>query len=243
MNNRRNQNSVLVLATLGVYLGLVLVGATPQVLAHAAMAKQFNVKDEVEVKDDLDKKPDKSGASLAENFQTYLQDLDGYLADVRWADDKLGSVYGQNPEFVILAPCYKIGDANRPFIVEVSGVTRLPILFDPQYVDSNWEWMVGCKPLQSSTNEESRFAQVEVSRTQKGVFTYQVSIKLSTSVEARDLLQNLERAFKLVKAEDLRGRQKVLWENTQLVVTDDKVSIVTRLPRGSLDSLLAIDAK
>ncbi len=57
MNNRKANNSILVLATLGVYLGLVLVGATPQVLAQAAMARQFNVKDEIEVKDDLDKKP------------------------------------------------------------------------------------------------------------------------------------------------------------------------------------------
>jgi hypothetical protein len=57
LTTRKNQNSVLVLATLGVYLGLVLVGATPQVLAQAAMTRQFSVKDEVEVKDDLDKKP------------------------------------------------------------------------------------------------------------------------------------------------------------------------------------------
>ena len=42
-----------------MYLGLVLAGATPQVLAQAAMTRQFNVKDEVEVKDDLDKKPNK----------------------------------------------------------------------------------------------------------------------------------------------------------------------------------------
>ena len=42
-----------------MYLGLVLAGATPQVLAQAAMTRQFNVKDEVEVKDELDKKPNK----------------------------------------------------------------------------------------------------------------------------------------------------------------------------------------
>ncbi|HQX56260.1 MAG TPA: hypothetical protein PLP07_10045 [Pyrinomonadaceae bacterium] len=60
MNKPKPQNSILVLATLGVYLGLVLVGATPQVLAHAAMTRQFDVKDEIEYKDDLDTKPDPS---------------------------------------------------------------------------------------------------------------------------------------------------------------------------------------
>ena len=58
VTQRRNQNSILVLATLGVYLGLVLAGATPQVLAQAAMTREFNIKDEIEVKDDLDTKPD-----------------------------------------------------------------------------------------------------------------------------------------------------------------------------------------
>jgi hypothetical protein len=57
LTTRKNQNSILVLATLGVYLGLVLVGATPQVLAQAAMTRQFNIKDEVEFAEDLYKKP------------------------------------------------------------------------------------------------------------------------------------------------------------------------------------------
>jgi len=57
LNIRKNQNSILVLATLGVYLGLALAGATPQVLAQAAMTRQFDVTDEIEVSDNVDKKP------------------------------------------------------------------------------------------------------------------------------------------------------------------------------------------
>src|SRR5215510_10722979 len=34
MNTRKTQNSILILTTLGVYLGLVLVGATPQIKAQ-----------------------------------------------------------------------------------------------------------------------------------------------------------------------------------------------------------------
>lgn len=56
MTNRKQNNSVLVLATLGVYLGLVFVGATP-VMGHAAMARHFQIQDEIEFKDDVDKKP------------------------------------------------------------------------------------------------------------------------------------------------------------------------------------------
>ena len=46
-----------------MYLGLVLAGATPQVLAQAAMTRQFDVKDEIEVKDNLDKKPENPTAN------------------------------------------------------------------------------------------------------------------------------------------------------------------------------------
>jgi hypothetical protein len=67
LNTRRNQNSILVLATLGVYLGLVLVGATPQVLAQAAMTRQFNVKDEIQFAEDLDKKPPEDVATESDD--------------------------------------------------------------------------------------------------------------------------------------------------------------------------------
>jgi hypothetical protein len=57
VNNRKNYNSIVFLT---VYFGLVLVGATPQVLAQAAMTRQFDIKTEIEFKDDLDKKPDEN---------------------------------------------------------------------------------------------------------------------------------------------------------------------------------------
>ena len=82
MSNRKNQQSILVLATLGVYLGLVLIGATPQVLAQAAMTRQFSVKDEVEVKDDLDDAPPRSGVEL----EGYVSDTEKFLSSLRDLD-------------------------------------------------------------------------------------------------------------------------------------------------------------
>ena len=60
MSTRKGQNSILFLTTLGVYLGLVIAGgASPQVFAHpAATTRNFDITDEIEFKDDLDKKPD-----------------------------------------------------------------------------------------------------------------------------------------------------------------------------------------
>lgn len=243
MNASKSHNSILILTTLGVYLGLVLVGATPQVLAQAAMTRQFNVKDEAGRKDELEKKPDGNESPLNQSVYVYLEDLDSYLAEVRKIDEQLHSVYQRNPEFVIPAPCHQIGDSNRPFNVEVTGRTVLPILLDRYYIDKNWDWDVGCKPLKNSNSENLHFAAIQVSRTQKGVFTYHIAIKLASSGEASALFENLKRVFKLVDATDLSNRQKVLWKNTKLTTTDDQVLITTRLPRGSLDELLAKDAK
>lgn len=64
MSTRKGQNSILFLTTLGVYLGLVLAGgASPTVFAHpAATTRNFDISEEVEFKDDLDKKPDPANA-------------------------------------------------------------------------------------------------------------------------------------------------------------------------------------
>ncbi len=58
MKNKNKNNSIIFLTTLSVYLGLVLVGAPATVLAQAALTSRFEVKEKIERKDDLDKKPD-----------------------------------------------------------------------------------------------------------------------------------------------------------------------------------------
>ena len=64
MDKRKGQNSILFVATLGVYLGLMLAGATPQVLANAATTRTFDIKDEIEFQDKLDRDPDPLAAGL-----------------------------------------------------------------------------------------------------------------------------------------------------------------------------------
>lgn len=94
--SRKAQNSFLVLTTLGVYLGLLMVGgAAPQVLAHSATTRTFEITDEIEVKDDLDNKPDE--ATTVENLtsETFVAFadayaefvLDSYRDDLRFAEE------------------------------------------------------------------------------------------------------------------------------------------------------------
>ncbi len=72
-----------------MYLGLVLAGATPQVLAQAAMTRQFNVKDEVEVKDNLDKKPDNvttDSTEISETDRKITKSVERFLAEFKTID-------------------------------------------------------------------------------------------------------------------------------------------------------------
>lgn len=87
MNNRKNYNSIVFLTTLSVYLGLVLVGgATPSVLGQAATTRNFDIKSEIVVEDDLDKKPDEGLFEDLVFFES--DDLPSYLGSGRF--DKTG---------------------------------------------------------------------------------------------------------------------------------------------------------
>jgi len=238
VTQRRNQNSILVLATLGVYLGLVLAGATPQVLAQAAMTREFRVKDEIEAKDNLDKNPDKNELELARSLRTYLAELDGYLNEVVRADRSLGSVFTRNPEKVITVPCHEVEDSDSLLSGKRSGFTSLPILLDPFHLQHNYNttWTVKCRPLYTNSVESVRYAEIAVSWTREH-FQYQLSVGRSP-VAALDLFENLRRTFLLVLLADLSSRQKVLWQNTRFRQDGETVLVVTRLPRANLDSLL-----
>lgn len=89
MTNRKGQNSILFIATLGVYLGLVLAGgAAPQVYAHAAVTRNFEIHEEIEVKDDLDKDPGQNAnevsfATHSEHKSVVLANLDSVLKQFR----------------------------------------------------------------------------------------------------------------------------------------------------------------
>lgn len=60
METKRTQNSVIFLATLGVYIGLLMAGASPGIIAQqsAAMTRNFELSEEFEVRDEFDRDPE-----------------------------------------------------------------------------------------------------------------------------------------------------------------------------------------
>jgi hypothetical protein len=83
MAKKKAQNSILLLTTLGVYLGLLVAGgAAPQVLAHSATTRNFEITDEIEIKDDIDRDPDERITARL-SLATYFQDVEYFVKTLK----------------------------------------------------------------------------------------------------------------------------------------------------------------
>ena len=218
MATTKNPNSILFLTTLGVYLGLVLVGAAPQVAAHqrGTMTRLFDIHDEIEFRDELDNDPDESakagshgtvGSKFAQFALAYSKFvIDDYKSEIRLREE-LERIC---PDACRLSYLY-YSPTFSPDLERILGVSRY-----------SGEFVYAGKDL-----------------------VRQMEIKYSPS---RSEMLKFQAAFFAVP-ENLKDR----WSPTAtLVRTNSKITknpqsrhlvVVTRLPRGSLETLLATDAK
>jgi hypothetical protein len=246
MKISKSQNSILVLATLGVYFGLVLVGATPQVLASAAMTREFSVKDEIEVKEDLDNKPDDDRSPVTASVQVYLDDVEYFLASLGRLKRK-GGFDPKKDHFdvsqVTLLPCVDSNLAGRytPLRFETSSEPSRPAL------ERFTQGMVyGYSLGDCVQNNEFPVAAADSRFTfglDASAFTVKVGVRKQSLQRAVELAQQLQSTLRLYSnPTNTALRQKVV-ENTTFRTDNDQVFVVTRLPRAGLDTLFAQDAK
>ena len=74
MSAVKSYNRIVFLTTLSVYLGLVLVSGSACNLSHSATTKSFDIKNEIEFKDDLDNNPDKDLPTLFAEFLSNIKE-------------------------------------------------------------------------------------------------------------------------------------------------------------------------
>jgi hypothetical protein len=247
MSRSKNHNSILFLTTLGVYLGLVLAGGVSPALAHAAMTRNFELKDEIEVKDDLDNKPDDERSTLSDSIKTYLQDVEYFLSDLR----NLGQANKFNLErdaFEVAQttqlPCIaenKIGSYTANSFVNENPALR-PWLerFSKRLTDG---YSLGdCLPSERFGGNDATDSHFTF-KLDKAEFVVEVAVKKRTGDSAHALLGELQRTLDLFKPNDKEIVRQHIYENTSFASKNDQVFVITRLPRAGLDSLLAKDAK
>ncbi|MBL8180887.1 MAG: hypothetical protein JNL64_04685 [Blastocatellia bacterium] len=241
MTERKHNNSILVLATLGVYLGLVLAGATPQILAQAATTRLFDVKDEIEVKEDLDNKPDdcellRDGVRKLEVDKLWFNhsDIGAYSALV----EDLIEVYSEG-NYDSLDVNWVVSDDARPF----SNILSRSNLARPQLskVDFRTRDIIERDILELANGFPG--LGIEFSLVRNDIDTvWKLNVK-NNGIDADKLHAAYNSSLYLYRCARSLDRRELLLKHTSVSVEDTNLVVITRLPRGSLDSLLAKDAK
>ncbi len=246
MSQRNKNNSIVFLTTLSVYLGLVLIGAPP-VLAQAALTRNFDIQNEIEVKDDLDKKP-KNNDELNDGVEL-IQQLNIAKAINNFLDDlkKLESIGKFNPktdwnfshkvwlqEFGATNSSSKNSDIYNPWLE--TAVRQLISTTEPEYLSSISDYLPNCN------GESCRETAVEI-ESNGNEFSLTFSFTKSSFDQAKVAAIAFNKVFVSQKIALKKTANLPIYENTKVTSENNQVFIVTRLPRGSLDELLKQDAK
>jgi hypothetical protein len=247
LSKRKANNSILFLTTLGVYLGLVLAGgAAPQVYAHAAMTRTFDIVDEIEFKDDLDKKPDDERSDINMSVQVYLEDVEQFLLALHHLARK-GQFDIESDNFEV------VQNSSLPCVASNKQGSFTPVKFDSrnQAVDPFLRRLTSQANYGYSLADcvsDSHFSGTETSgskfilKLDGSDLSLQVSVKKSSPQSAVGLIPTLRETFARFRKQAAPVRQAII-DHTNVRTDNDQVFVITRLPRGSLDPLFAKNAK
>ncbi len=225
----------------------MLVGATPQVLAQAATAKQFNVKDEVEVKDDLDKNPKSvdeldQDAEVVKNLKV-AEAIANFISDLRKLkrigklsanEDSIFSHKIWNEDYDSIQSTSINSDISNPWLR--TAVDQLISSAENGSVSSISDRIADCD------KKPCREWRVEVV-TKANDFSFAFVFKKISPEAARLAAERFAEVYVGKRVALKNSINLPVYENTKVTSENNQVLIVTRLPRAGLDSLLAKDAK
>jgi hypothetical protein len=222
VNNRRNYNSIVFLT---VYLGLVLVSGSPQILAQAATPRLFDIKTEIEFKDDLDKKPDDEKAF--DVYSSVLEDLYPVVREV--AAQNADFLRGANYEFNCAH--YILPKVNGKFQCK-GGIG----IFSGKYTDLFRKINQAFPHVSGEEKEQIRVNLI----LSKDDFFVRIALNQSSDKQAAEARNFYDAVFPKVKLQTVDVIKTFIYQNTFFSSENNQVFIVTRLPRASIDELLAV---
>jgi hypothetical protein len=210
----KNYNSIVFLTTLSVYLGLVLVGGAgaPQVLAQAALTRNFDIQIEAEFKDDLDNKPDNESCTEP-SAKADAQDNQFIGQYAKFVSELVKINY--SPDYEMSATMYSLSVADAEIFDQLFPSLRKTVEideFDYELKRDNFTGKIILKPKSSVKN-------------------------VSFPVSDYSAILNYQLCRSLDKFEP------VVLKHTEVFHENNQIFIVTRLPRGSIDTLLAKNAQ
>lgn len=246
--NKNKNNSIIFLTTLSVYLGLVLVGGgLSPILTQAATARSFDIQDEIEFKDDLDKKPkDNELKESLDAIENYYSDLAEFIADLQKLhgiekfDLDFDTFFLTEKTFVPANPKSGLVPRRAETTQRINNRWLEAAIADASYKTSNRDFLSDSLP--DNDFDAAKSAGINLSYD-KSEFKYEIFIVKDSPQKAKQLAENFIQAFKFYKPDEEAIIAGKLYEKTSFKSENNQVFIVTRLPRGSLDALLKQDAK
>jgi hypothetical protein len=245
MSDRKNYNSIVFLTTLSLYLGLVLAGgATPSVLAQAATTRDFDIKSEIVVEDDLDKKPDdkdcwdKASKDVLDLLNAdFLSDgILEFVSDIQNLT-QLGK-YVKNESFSFQFD-YKateggIGQTNFGATVGSNKWILLAASERVESLASNSFYRYDDELKANASHSKIKFT------LENDVLSIEISKEKESGGIAEDLANTYNKAFEVGRcSRHIEKKPKIIYENSKAYKENNQVFIVTRLARASIDDLLA----
>ncbi len=231
-----------------MYLGFVLVGATP-VLGHAATTRNFELTDEIEFKDDLDKKPEPTSKELDKAIEDYFNRVGAFLRNLRKlrSIDEFDTAYHTfHNENVAFSPCPATGTGRSEQTATHIDRWLVPTIEEANFIAEEFAWLSDCLPYTGfKTRTEAQSAGIKLSYN-KSELLHDLSLNFGSKSRAESVHTGLTAALGRFRSDEEDANYELirtLLKHTSTTISSDKITVVTQLPRAALDSLLAKDAK
>lgn len=233
MSSSKNYNSIVFLTTLSVYLGLVLVGATPSVAAHqAALTPRFEIQNEIEIEDDLDKNPDED--LLALEISNLVSELNKFSEKGLFDWNSTNKFHIESLRICQSdnSPSFMGSGSVNQKIAETLEKTAVKIarrLFSEIARSGSGDLHSQTAGFELVLNNKTFVLTTEINPNNH------VSDKQNGQAFVNELTGYLTRISSSVNPTKVR----VVAENTKITFENDQIFIVTNLPRAAIDKLLA----
>ena len=232
-----------------MYIGLLMAGATPCVVGQtpSATTRPFSVKDELERKENLDKKPDDEILNFSSAIKEYFDDFEELVESLQKYNWKEGfDRESDRFEFERLSSL-SCKDGYDPvvsggFLRKLAHPGIEKAIHSAFYDFYDWETFSDCLEVKSSINHRIHRFHLGISYDSSEL-ELKISVPKKNARQAELLAERFNHALSIFEVGENDDVIRTIRQYTRIVSNNDQVLVITRLPRAGLDALLSSDAK
>ncbi len=231
MNDRKSNNSILIIATLGVYLGLMLAGAPASAFANpAATTRYFDIREEIEYAEPLDTDPDDL---FGESIVALVKDLDRLSEKKKfdWAASSSFTIESLSFDEKTSKPSF-LGGGNISNKLARQALEKHTLAFSRALLKEKVR--VGAGKFHTARPEA-----IDAEYRFKDGISLTITVNTDSPSHAALLAEAIDGYLNTV-SRDLKSRpRQIVKANTTSKVDDTKVIIATSLARSDISDILA----